>query len=51
MRLAGLKCFKGHKFLEKAYKTMTGALFNLFTSNYAKDVNRFIQIKRKGDAQ
>ena len=28
---------------------MTGALFNLFTSNYAKEVNSAIHMKRKGD--
>ena len=47
--MAGLKCFRGHKILDKAYKTMTVRYLIFLTSNYVKEVNSAIHRKRKGD--
>ena len=48
-RLANLTCADGHIFLNKTFKTMSGALFNAFTSNYGKDVNSEVHKKRKSE--
>ena len=48
-RLANLSCANSHSFLDKVFKTMAGALFNAFTSNYNEDVNSEIHRKRKSE--
>ena len=46
-QLASLLCTSGHILLAKVLKTMAGALFNAFTSNYSRDVNSKTHGKRK----
>ena len=48
-RLANLSCANSHSYLDKVFNTMAGALFNAFTSNYSKDVNSEIHMKRKSE--
>ena len=44
---AALVCAQGHRLTDKLLKTMAGALFNAFTSNYSRDVNSIIHRKKK----
>ena len=48
-RLANLSCTNSHSFLDKIFRTMAGALFNAFTSNYSKDENSEIHMKWNSD--
>ena len=34
-----LTCLNGHLFLEQTFKTMTRSLFNVFTSNYVREIS------------
>ena len=34
-----LTCLKGHLFQEQTFKTMTRSLFNVFTSNYVREIS------------
>ena len=44
---ATLTCTQGHRLSGKILKTFAGALFNAFTSNYARDISSQIHRKRK----
>ena len=37
-----LTCINGHLFLEQTFKTMTRSLFNVFTSNYVREISNEI---------
>lgn len=49
-RLALLSCAKGHLFLDKIIDTISKSLFNVFTSNYTKDINSQMHTKRSSGA-
>jgi hypothetical protein len=46
-QLRDLSCVNGHKFVDKTFRTMAGALFNAFTSNYSKDITSDVHNKKK----
>ena len=45
--LAGLQCENGHDFLQ-VYGRMASALFNVFTSNYAAEMNSAVHSSKRG---
>ena len=49
-KIAGLECESGHDFLQ-VYGMMASALFNMFTANYAAEMNSVIHARKRSTTE